>query len=305
MTNEADPTAPEPEPPTEATLEAAAALPAPPPASPPPQPPRRLTRSRTERVLGGVAGGLAAYLGVDPVLVRVAWVVLVLFGGTGLLLYVIGWVIIPEDEPGDEQARAGDDPSAHASAGTSPALILAIVLIALGGIALLRSIDVAVPSWRIVLSAVLALIGAGLIAQARQGLNGGLVAAGVVISVILAAAGGASFGINVETGSAFGDQTETPRTGAALDDSYSHAFGSFTLDLEDLELSTLARGTTEIEVDTAFGSVEIRHGGLPVRVEASSVFGSGEDYESPDYEDAERRILINVSTAFGSSQVRR
>lgn len=276
------------------------------PASPPPGP-RRLTRSRTDQVIGGVSGGLGAYLDVDPVLIRIAWVALVIFGGTGILLYILAWVIIPEEDPdaAEHRGRGDQAPSAHASAGSSGALILAVVLIAIGGIALLRSIDVNVPSWRVVLSAILALVGVGLIAQARRGLNGGLVAIGVIVSVILASAGGASIGIDIDTDSAFGDRHEAPRTAAALDDEYSHAFGSFTLDLGELDLATLPLGTTRIEVDTGFGSVEIRHGGLPVRVEASSVFGSSEDFEADDYASADRRILIDLSTAFGSSDVGR
>jgi phage shock protein PspC (stress-responsive transcriptional regulator) len=276
------------------------------PPSPPPGP-RRLTRSRTDQVIGGVSGGLGAYLDVDPVLIRIAWVALVLFAGTGILLYILAWVIIPEEDPdaAGQPTRTSAAPSAHASAGTSGALVLAVVLIAIGGIALLRSIDVNVPSWRVVLSAILALIGVGLIAQARRGLNGGLVAIGVIVSVMLAGAGGVSIGVDIDTDSAFGDRREAPRTAAALDDSYSHAFGSFTLDLGDLDLATLPPGTTHIEVDTGFGSVKIRHGGLPVRVEASSVFGSSDDFEAASYATADRRILIDLSTAFGSSDVGR
>ncbi len=58
---------------------------------------RRLYRSRTDTVIGGVAGGLAAYLGVDPALVRIAWAILVLVtGGGALLAYIVAWVVVPE-----------------------------------------------------------------------------------------------------------------------------------------------------------------------------------------------------------------
>lgn len=59
---------------------------------------RRLRRSRTDRKLAGVCGGIARHLDVDPLLVRVLMVVLVFFGGSGLLLYLAGWVLVPEDE---------------------------------------------------------------------------------------------------------------------------------------------------------------------------------------------------------------
>lgn len=57
-----------------------------------------LRRTRGDAaVLGGVAAGIARSLRIDPVLVRVAFVVLAVFGGSGLLLYVAGWLFIPEE----------------------------------------------------------------------------------------------------------------------------------------------------------------------------------------------------------------
>jgi phage shock protein C len=55
-----------------------------------------LTRSETDRVLAGVAGGIAQRLGVNSTLVRVAWVLSVLFGGLGVLVYLILWVVMPK-----------------------------------------------------------------------------------------------------------------------------------------------------------------------------------------------------------------
>jgi phage shock protein PspC (stress-responsive transcriptional regulator) len=48
-------------------------------------------------VLAGVAGGLAEYTGVDPVVFRVLFAVLTLFGGAGLLLYLVGWLFLPDE----------------------------------------------------------------------------------------------------------------------------------------------------------------------------------------------------------------
>src|SRR3954470_20224653 len=50
-----------------------------------------------DRKLAGVAGGLARHLDIDPVLLRVAFVVLVFFGGAGILIYVACWLLVPED----------------------------------------------------------------------------------------------------------------------------------------------------------------------------------------------------------------
>lgn len=53
-------------------------------------------RSSTNRKIAGICGGLGEYFNVDPVIVRLAWVIFTLAGGAGLLAYIIGWLIIPE-----------------------------------------------------------------------------------------------------------------------------------------------------------------------------------------------------------------
>lgn len=74
--------------------------PPPPPPAPSPRPALRRTTGDAD-VIGGVAGGIARSLGIDPILVRVSFVVLAIFGGSGLLLYVAGWLFIPEDGRAD------------------------------------------------------------------------------------------------------------------------------------------------------------------------------------------------------------
>lgn len=66
----------------------------------------RLERRRTERILGGVASGLADHFGLDPVLFRIGFVVLAVFGGSGVLLYVLGWLLLPEEGAGESAVVA-------------------------------------------------------------------------------------------------------------------------------------------------------------------------------------------------------
>ncbi|HZD10673.1 MAG TPA: PspC domain-containing protein [Candidatus Binatia bacterium] len=61
----------------------------------------RLVRSEEERMIAGVCGGLAQYLGVDPVLVRLAFLLLIPAGGVGLPLYFILMIIMPNEEDVD------------------------------------------------------------------------------------------------------------------------------------------------------------------------------------------------------------
>lgn len=68
--------------------------------------PRRLYRSRNDRILAGLAGGLADYLGVDSVWMRLLLVFLVLAGvGSPILLYLLGWLLVPENPELSELGR--------------------------------------------------------------------------------------------------------------------------------------------------------------------------------------------------------
>jgi len=67
---------------------------------PPQQAPRKLERSRSNRVLGGVCAGTANYLNMDPTLVRVLTVIASLFFGAPIIVYVIAWFLMPEEDPG-------------------------------------------------------------------------------------------------------------------------------------------------------------------------------------------------------------
>jgi phage shock protein PspC (stress-responsive transcriptional regulator) len=58
-----------------------------------------LNRSETNRVIAGVAGGVAERLGLSSTLVRLAWVGSVLFGGFGVLAYLILWIVLPKGTP--------------------------------------------------------------------------------------------------------------------------------------------------------------------------------------------------------------
>jgi phage shock protein C len=85
-------------------------VPLPPPADIPgadQQPPAgrpELRRSSTDKMAGGVCGGLAGYTGIDAVLWRVGFVALTLVGGSGVLLYLLLWVLLPPPAPAADEA---------------------------------------------------------------------------------------------------------------------------------------------------------------------------------------------------------
>jgi phage shock protein PspC (stress-responsive transcriptional regulator) len=71
------------------------------PAEPVPERPVVLRRCQTGRVIGGVACGIGRWLGIDVLWVRIIFLVLLFGGGSGLLLYIIGWIAIPEETGGE------------------------------------------------------------------------------------------------------------------------------------------------------------------------------------------------------------
>jgi phage shock protein C len=109
--------------------EPAHALPPGPPSEIPPD--RLLRRPKDDRVLFGVAAGLGRYLGIDPAVVRVAFVLLTIFGGSGVLLYLLGLVAIPEQREGEEVGTAAGGPT-----GQTAAAVIGAAMILIGSLTL-------------------------------------------------------------------------------------------------------------------------------------------------------------------------
>ncbi|CAA9333520.1 MAG: hypothetical protein AVDCRST_MAG36-1054 [uncultured Nocardioidaceae bacterium] len=94
---------------------------------------RPLRRSRTDRTIAGVAGGLGRWLDIDPTVLRVLFVVLAFFGGAGLLLYGVAWLVVPE-----EGAEQGAVPTA---AGTRTAVLVGALAVAVFVVLGIGSLD--------------------------------------------------------------------------------------------------------------------------------------------------------------------
>lgn len=114
------------------------------------RPGSRLTRSTEDKVLGGLAGGLGRYFGIDPVVFRIAFVVLTLAGGSGILLYLLGWLMIPDDAGANALKRFGSERNQKLAAavlagagalilldnltGSNDGIPLGLVLVGMGGL---------------------------------------------------------------------------------------------------------------------------------------------------------------------------
>lgn len=95
---------------------------------------RRLYRSNKDRVVAGVSGGLGEYFELDPVWIRIAFVLLTLGGGSGILIYLVMWLLIPTAPEGYEPAGAPP------TAGMPGTAIVGLVLIVVGSMALVNTV---------------------------------------------------------------------------------------------------------------------------------------------------------------------
>ena len=119
-------------------------------------PPRRLVRVTSGRWLGGVAAGLGRYFDVNPLVYRIAFAALALAGGTGILLYVAAWLVMPADDR--DESIAVETLRTHRD---RPWLLLGVGLLGLAAVLTLSEADFWPGSGNIWFAAILA--GAALV----------------------------------------------------------------------------------------------------------------------------------------------
>lgn len=192
-------------------------------------------------------------------------------------------------------------------------LILGALLVLFGLAWLLGTTGAADVPWDTVL--VVALIGVGLAiaAEARRGTSGWLVTLGLVLTAILTL----TSLVDVELRGGVGERVYEPRTAAELRTDYRLAAGQLTLDLGSL---AVANGTTALASSVGLGEIVVT---VPpdaaVRIEARAglggivIFGTESDddvdvteqYSSPGYDTAARRVSLDLSVGIGKIEVRR
>jgi phage shock protein PspC (stress-responsive transcriptional regulator) len=114
---------------------------------------RRPRRSRNDRKVAGVAGGLGRAFGIDPVVLRIAFVVLAIFGGSGVLLYALCWLLLPAD--GDE-VSAIEAVLGRGRSSVSPMFTVLLIVIALSSAGSVFSWGL--PFWPIVIGAIVVFL---------------------------------------------------------------------------------------------------------------------------------------------------
>ncbi len=245
----------------------------------------RLLRSPSERMLVGVAGGTAKFLGVDPTLVRLGFVVAAFFGGAGLLAYLVMAVVVPADDGTGNpvEGRLGEDTVTRLVRVAAIGLVVILALGAAVSVAALAAFATATGNGAIVAGTVIAL-GIGLAATAFVG-DGAKRAAPwlLAVALILAIPSGAVAAADVRFDGGVGERSYSPASATDIpDDGYELGVGQMTIDLRELDVpagqsvtmpAKLGLGQLIVSVPSGTcvtGHAEAKGGELLVRGESNS-----------------------------------
>lgn len=130
---------------------------------------KKLYRSRKNKIVAGVAGGIAEYFDIDPVFVRIGFVLLTVFHGAGLIIYITCAIIVPKEEM--VYSSADNTPAVENSLEARPSENrtnwLGVILVVIGGLLL---IDNLIPtlSFDVIFPAILVLFGGWLIINSSR-----------------------------------------------------------------------------------------------------------------------------------------
>lgn len=274
-----------------------------PPPPPPPPPPKRFLRSRDDRVVAGVAGGLGRYFDVDPVIIRIAAVVSIFFGGIGVVAYLLGAIFVPADDgsgnpvPGSRGATVGRG-----------LLIAALVLVALGGFGILTAAAVFATGigWGLAVVGAIVLIGIVLIATSFRGGARWLVVPALALTIGVGVATAAD--LDLEGG--IGERDEAPASASEIpEDGYRLGVGRLSVDLRNIDWSQgrvldlevhLGVGQTIIAVPSDVCVVADAHAGVGhLNVAGQDTEGPDVDLSSGGTSNATPRLVLNTDVDMG------
>lgn len=128
---------------------------------------RTLYRSRKNRIIAGVCGGIGEYLDIDPAIIRVAWLLLTFLGGMSIIVYILAWVVIPDEKTKknviEEWSSKKDEEKSN-----EIALMIGLFLVFIGLTSLMSNLGWWYLSWNYTWPAVIIIIGIILLVRGRK-----------------------------------------------------------------------------------------------------------------------------------------
>jgi phage shock protein PspC (stress-responsive transcriptional regulator) len=211
--------------------------------------PRHLTRPRENRWLGGVAAGLGSYFDLSPTIYRIAFVALALAGGTGVLLYIAAWLVIPEE--GAEDSIAGVELKKHRD---RPRRLIGLAILGFAAVLALSSAHVWPNPGNLWLALVLGVVAIvwwrlGPASSRRRRIMAGSVVG--VIALLLAAV---VLAVRVPLFAGIGDRTTQPVDASNIHSKYELGIGTLTLDFADV---SLPKGQTFVKATVGIGNLRV------------------------------------------------
>src|SRR4051812_4862083 len=211
--------------------------------TPTPEPPvsKRLTRSSSDRVFGGVAGGFGRYLGIDPVVIRLILIVLIFFGGAGVIVYAAAWLLVPSDT---DEGSGFDGSGVARRTGIALGVLVLTAIAAFGGF------------WGFA-------VGGGVVTAIVVIAFGGLLVAGaftrgarwlILPAIALALSAGVAAAADVEVRGGAGERIYRPASGGELRSAYRLGAGHLLL---DLRRTNLGPGNHRVHLKLGVGQAEL------------------------------------------------
>jgi len=211
--------------------------------------PRRLTRPKDGRWVGGVAAGLGAYFDLSPTLYRIAFAVLALAGGTGVLIYLVAWLVIPEE--GSAQSIAEEELRKHRD---RPRRLIGVAILAFVAILILSEAHVWPSPGNLWLGVVIVLVAIawwrlGPASPTRRRVVVGSLLALVALSFVALV-----FAVRVPLFAGVGERNDAPAVAADVHSKYTLGIGHLGLDFSRVQLP---KGETFVKATVGIGEIVV------------------------------------------------
>jgi phage shock protein PspC (stress-responsive transcriptional regulator) len=271
--------------------------------------PRRLTRPKGDRWLGGVASGLGAYFDLSPTIYRIAFVVLALAGGTGVLLYVVAWLVIPEEGAAD--SIASEELRKHRD---RPRRLLGLAVIGLAAILALSEAHVwpSPGNFWVAVALGIAAIAWWRIGPATPGRRRVVMASLLGACALLVV--GLVLAVRVPLFAGIGSRSDSPAVAQDIHSKYTLGIGKLGLDFSNVKLP---KGQTFVKATVGIGDlrVTVPHNAtvdVVGRVQAGDVSLLNQDESGThvrshivDRTGSGRVIVLDLRTGIGKVEVTR